>query len=254
MPQVIDFSRIRASCANCNLQELCLPRGLDKKDLDRLGNMVEQTDALQQGEYLFRAGDPFGNLYAVRSGVIKLFLTSANGDEQIIGFFFPGEILGLDAIDDRKHACSAIALETSSCCKFSFDRLDKLCQSIDGLNSQMMRLMSRELSNENQLLLTLSKKNAEEKLATFLVTLSDRFRRLGYSATEFRLSMSRQEIGNYLGLTLETVSRVLNKMSRDRLISLDQKLVTLREPEKLKKLAACSEGLPDRLTRRGIPG
>ncbi|HSR63847.1 MAG TPA: fumarate/nitrate reduction transcriptional regulator Fnr [Gammaproteobacteria bacterium] len=252
MPKVIDFSRIRASCASCNLQELCLPRGLHRKDLELLGRLVEQSDPLQQGAFLFRAGDPFRHLYAVRTGVIKLYLTTAAGDEQIIGFYFPGEILGLDAIDDRKHTCSAIALETSSCCKFSFDSLDKLCQSVDGLNAQMMRLMSRELSNENQLLLTLSKKNAEEKLATFLVTLSDRFRRLGYSATEFRLSMSRQDIGNYLGLTLETVSRVLNKFGRDRLISLDQKLVIIRQPEKLMKLAACSEGSPDNLTRQRI--
>jgi len=253
MPQVIDFSRIRVSCANCNLQELCLPRGLEKKDLDKLGNLVEQTRSIQQGDFLFRAGDPFRHLYAVRTGVIKLYLTTVNGDEQIIGFFFPGEILGLDAIDDRKHSCTAVALETSSCCKFPFDRLGELCQSITGLNSQMMRLMSRELSNENQLLLTLSKKNAEEKLATFLITLSDRFRRLGYSPTEFRLSMSRQDIGNYLGITLETVSRVLNKLSREHLISLDQKLVIIRQPEKLRKLAACPEGSPDRQTRRSIP-
>ncbi len=214
------------------------------ENLEQLDQLVDRTAPLHQGDFLFRAGDKFSQLYAVRSGSIKLFMTSESGEEQIIGFYFPGEILGLDAIDQQKHSCSAVALETSTFCSFPFKRLTELCTTLPELNFQMYRLMSHEISQENELLLTLSKKNAEGKLATFLISISSRLKRLGYSSIEFRLSMSRQEIGNYLGLTLETVSRILNRFQRENYILVDHKLVKIKQQEKLAQLAQCIHTTP----------
>ena len=164
--------------------------------------MTWLSSALQKGEVLYRAGDEFKGIYAVRSGLVKVFATADDGEEQIVGFFLPGEMLGLDAIETQVHACSAVALETSSYCAVPFAELSEVCKEIPELQNQLFRIMSRELSSENQMLLTLGKKNSEEKVATFLLTISTRFHLLGYSANEFKLTMSRQEIGNYLGITL----------------------------------------------------
>lgn len=235
--KAIDFSKIKVSCSDCNLHELCLPRGLGIKDLERLEKLVRRTHPLHNGDYLFRDGTELKYIYALRSGSIKLIMLDEQGNDQIIGFYFPGEILGLDAIEKKKHQCSAIALETSSYCAFPFTSLTEICQSIPELQNQMFRLMSRELTHENELLLTIGKKNAEERLATFLVTLSGRFQRLGYSSREIKLSMSRQEIANYLGLTIETVSRIMSRFQREELISLNRKQVNIRNMEAIKQIS-----------------
>lgn len=233
---VIDLSRFRVTCSNCNLSELCLPRGIDKENLSKLADVVRQTSLYETGDYVFRAGDKFHSLVAIRTGTTKLFLIDENGEEQILGFYFPGEILGLDAIEADMHTCNAVALESSSYCTFPYSQLDELCKTIPELRNQMFKFMSRELSLENRLLLTLSKRNAEEKLATFLITLSDRFKRLGYSSTDFKLAMSRQDIGNYLGLTIETVSRVLSRFNREGLINIGRKQVRILDYDALKSL------------------
>ena len=240
--KVIDFARIKTSCSSCSLHDLCLPRGLTQENLEQLDSLVDRTQPLHQGDYLFRAGDKFQQLYAVRSGSVKLCMTSESGEEQIIGFYFPGEIIGLDAIDQQFHSSSAVVMETSTFCALPFRKLIDLCIDLPDLNYQMMRLMSHELSEGNELLLTLCKKNADEKIATFLVSISGRLKRLGYSSSEFRLNMSRQEIGNYLGLTLETVSRILNKFQRSNIILIDHKLVKIKQAEKLAQLSSCSRG------------
>ncbi len=233
---IIDLSRFRVTCSNCNLSELCLPRGINKKNLGKLASAVRQSSVYEPGEFLFRAGDEFKSLTAIRTGTTKLFIVDENGEEQILGFYFPGEILGLDAIETDRHTCNAVALETSSYCSFPYGHLDELCKSIPELRIQMFKFMSRELSLENKLLLTLNKRNAEEKLATFLITLSERFKRLGYSATDYKLAMSRQDIGNYLGLTIETVSRVLSRFNKDGLIISERKLIRIIDYDRLKSL------------------
>ncbi len=241
--QVIDFSKIKVSCADCNLHELCLPRGLELKDLEQLEKVIKRTHPLQIGDYLFRAGQELQYIYALRSGSIKLNLMDEQGNDQILGFYFPGEILGLDAIDNKRHLCSAVALETSSYCAFPFSDLSEICQSVPGLQNQLLRLMSRELTHENELLLMIGTKNAEERLATFLISLSSRFHRLGYSAREIKLSMSRQEIANYLGLTIETVSRIMSRFQREELISVDRKQVNIKNPDVLRLISSgCNAG------------
>ena len=225
--QIFDISKFKVSCGNCSLAELCLPWGLKLEDINELEKIIKRVRPLQRGDYLFHSGDKFQQVYAVRSGAIKAYRTTEEGNEQILGFYLPGELLGLDAIDTERHVCTTVALETSSFCAVPFNRLEELCQQIPGLQHQIYRLMSRELSSENQSLLLLGKKSAEEKIATFLVNLSSRLHVLGYSATEFRLPMSRQEIGNYLGLTVETVSRIFSRLQKDKLIVIDRKLIKI---------------------------
>lgn len=227
--QIIDFSRLKAACSRCNLQELCLPRGLSAPDLARLDHVVKGACPVQKGGYIFSVGDRFEAFYAVRSGSVKVSVINAAGEEQITGFYFPGEILGFDAIDRRRHNCSARALEISTFCALPYEKIHEICVQIPDLQNQIFRLMSRELSIENKLLLTLNKRTAEERIAIFLVNLSSRFRRLGYSGREYNLPMSRQEIGDYLGLTIETVSRLFKRFQRDGLIQLDKKAIRLED-------------------------
>jgi len=236
---IIDFSRIKVSCENCGLNELCLPRGLASDDLDKLDKIASRTKPLQKGESLFRAGDSFKYLYAVRTGCIKLSTSTVQGDEQIIGFYLPGEIVGLDGIENARHDCAAIALETSSLCAFPYTNLSEVCRQIPALNEQMFRLMGRELSQDNQLLLTITKKHADGRVATFLLSLSSRFQRLGYSASEFKLSMSRSEIGNYLGLTFETVSRSLHKFQKKGIVNIRHRYIEILDLDALKN--TCSD-------------
>jgi len=240
--QIIDFSKIKATCSNCNLQELCLPRGLKREDLDKLELVVKGSRPSEKGQHIFRAEEAFESFYAVRSGSVKVYMINESGEEQIIGFYFPGEIIGFDAIEHHKHTCSAVTLETTTYCSMPYEKINDICMQIPDLQNQMFRLLSREISNENQLLLTINKRSAEERVATFLISLSSRFKKLGYSAREYNLPMSRQEIGNYLGLTIETVSRLFTKFQKNDLIKINRKAIIL---EDLAALHAICDGFSD---------
>ena len=231
-----DLKKIKVSCSNCSLSELCLPAGLDKNSLEKLENAVNRSNPVQKGQSIFHMGDSFTSLFAIRSGSAKLIRTTESGEEQIIGFYLPGELLGLDAIEDDIHKCSAIALETMTYCSFPFSRLEELGQIIPGLQHQMFRLMSKELSSENEMLLSISNKKADERIATFLMNISQRYRSLGYSSTDLKLAMSRQEIGNYLGLTIETVSRIISRFQNENIISTNRKHVQIENKTKLEQL------------------
>ncbi len=237
--RVIDFRTVRSTCSECNLSELCLPRGLHPEELKKLEKVIGRAQPLRRGESLFCAGDPLEYIYAVRSGTIKLYQDTDDGEERILGFYLPGELLGLDGIHDNRHHCSAIAMETSSLCAFHYQHLEEACDQLPGLHQQMCRLMSREIAAENQLLLMLKNKTAEERVAGFLLNLSLRHQRLGYSPTEFKLPMSREEIGNYLGLTTETVSRVISKMQRDDILNTRPHIVHIKNKARLHSL--CGE-------------
>lgn len=238
--EVIDLNALQKSCADCSLLELCLPRGLGVKALQQLDKVIKRSHTLNQGEYLFYAGDELQYIYALRSGSIKLHTLDGDGKIQILGFYFPGEILGFDAIHRNQHQCNASALETSSYCAFPYASLIDVCRAVPELQRQIFRLMSRELSPENALMLTLAKAGAAERLATFLLTLSARFRQRGYSALDLKLSMSRQEIANYLGLTIETISRLLGRMQRAGSVEVKRKYIRITNLAELKKLADTS--------------
>ena len=199
--------------------------GLTTEDVERLDDIVKRTRPLHRGDFLFRNGDRFRSLYVVKTGSLKTFAPSAEGGEQVLGFHLPGEIVGLDAIDKDAHACSAKVLETSAICEIPFQRFEELSSSIPSLQHQMFRLLSKEIGHDAEMLLLLGKKNAEERLAAFLISMSSRLSKRGLSPTDFYLSMSRHEIGNYLGLAVETVSRLFTRFQDEGVLNVDRKHV-----------------------------
>jgi len=214
-------------CNTCSLSSLCLPVSLNMTEMDRLNDIIEKSRPLKKGEHLFHQGEAFSSVYAVRAGTIKSYTLTNEGEEQITGFYFPGELVGMSGVDDVSYPVSAKVLETTTVCEIPFERLDDLAGQMPELRRQMMRTMSKELRDDQQMMLLLSKKNAEQRVATFLIKLSTRFRARGYSASQFRLSMSRNEIGNYLGLAVETVSRIFTRFQAMSLIRVDGKEIEL---------------------------
>jgi CRP/FNR family transcriptional regulator, anaerobic regulatory protein len=210
--------------------------GLAPDDVERLDEIVRRTRPLHRGDFLFRDGDRFRSLYVVKTGSVKTFAPSPEGGEQVLGFHLPGEVIGLDAIDKDIHACSAKVLETSAICELPFTRLEELTATIPSLQHQMYRLLSKEIGHDTDMLLLLGKKNAEERLAAFLLSLSKRLHKRGLSATDFYLSMSRHEIGNYLGLAVETVSRLFTRFQDDGLMHVDRKHIQLHKVSALESL------------------
>jgi CRP/FNR family transcriptional regulator len=238
--KVISFETIRVACKNCSLAVLCLPMGLTPEDVERLDDIVKRNRPLHRGDYLFRNGERFRSLYVVKTGSVKTYSPSEEGGEQVLGFHLPGEIIGLDAIDKEEHACSAKVLETSAICEVPFARLEQLSNSIPSLQHQMYRLLSKEISHDTEMLLLLGKKSADERLATFLISMSKRLRKRGLSPTDFYLSMSRHEIGNYLGLAVETVSRLFTRFQDEGLLKVDRKHVQLVDVEGLEAIVCGS--------------
>lgn len=237
-PKVISFEKIRVACKNCTLSTLCLPVGLTGEDVERLDDIVKRARPLHRGDYLFRNGERFRSLYVVKTGSVKSYAPSEEGGEQVLGFHLPGEIIGLDAIDKEVHACSAKVLETSAICEVPFSRLEELSSCIPSLQHQMFRLLSKEIGHDTEMLLLLGKKSAEERLATFLLSMSKRLHKRGLSPTDFYLSMSRHEIGNYLGLAVETVSRLFTRFQDEGLLKVDRKHVELLDLEALEAIVS----------------
>lgn len=201
--------------------------GLDTDDINKLDEIVTRTKPHHRNDFLYREGDELNGIYAVKTGSIKTFIIREDGSEQVLGFHLPGEIIGLDAIESGKHTCNAKVLETTATCLIPFTKLEKLSMEIPSLQHQMFRLMSREISNESNMLILLGKRNADERLAAFLLSLSRRYKQRGFSATEFNLSMSRNEIGNYLGLAVETVSRLFTRFQDDGILRVERKHIEL---------------------------
>ncbi|WP_137888032.1 fumarate/nitrate reduction transcriptional regulator Fnr [Pseudomonas sp. 2FE] len=224
-------------CKDCSLAGLCLPLSMDLEDMDALDEIVKRGRPLNKGDFLFRQGDAFGSVFAVRSGALRTFSVSDAGDEQITGFHLPSELVGMSGMDGETYPMSAQALETTSVCEIPFERLDELSVQLPQLRRQLMRIMSREIRDDQQMMLLLSKKTADERIATFLVNLSARFRARGFSAHQFRLAMSRSEIGNYLGLAVETVSRVFTRFQQNGLIAAEGKEIQILDPIELCALA-----------------
>ena len=233
---VISLDKIKVACRDCSLSALCLPMGLRPEDVDRLDAIVKRNRPLQRGDNLFRAGEPFRHLFVVKTGAVKTFTQTNDGDEQVVGFHLPGEVLGLDAIQDGLHGCSARALETTAICELPFERLEDLSSNIPSLQHQMFRLLSKEISHDAEMMALLGRSTAEERVASFLISLSERFKRRGFSATDFCLSMSRQEIGSYLGLALETVSRLFTRFQDDKILKVERKHVQIIDMERLRAM------------------
>ena len=235
--QKISFQSLKATCQNCSLAELCLPRGLNTDDMQTLDEIIQQRVLLQKKELVFNQGSTSGCIYAVRSGCVKTFTTAKDGEEQILGFHLPGEILGLDGLDNEIHSCSALALTTTTVCALPVTDLNMLCVKMPGLQRQLLSLISEEISKDHTMLLLLARRNAEQKLATFLSNLAERFKIRGYSADNFELTMSRSEIGNDVVIADETVSRLLTKFREMDVINVERKNIEILDHELLDKIA-----------------
>ena len=226
---------IRTTCSACHLKDLCLPCGLTGAEVQRLDNLMFARRRVAFGETLFHEGDRFHAVYAVRSGTFKSALTLADGREQVSGFHLAGELMGLDALATGKHASTAIALEDTEVCAIPYAHLSELAAHSPNLQMVMARMMSREIVREHNLMMLLGSMNAEERLAAFLLNLSQRMKARGYSPREFHLRMSRAEIGSYLGMKLETVSRTFSAFQAQRLLEVDKKHIRITDLEGLQR-------------------
>ena len=226
----------RIACQECSLYRLCLPLGLHSNDLAQLDTIIKRSQSHKRGESLFTSQQPFTSLYIVRSGSFKTTISASNGRDQVTGFYFPGEFIGLDALYQSSYQSNAKALETSSVCELPYDSLQEISKGMPQLQVQLLTRLSKELSGDKSLMLLLGKKTADEKLATFLLSFSKRFSDRGFSANEFQLSMSRADIANHLGLAVETVSRVFSRFQEDGVVSIAGKSIVLHDMEKIKSL------------------
>jgi CRP/FNR family transcriptional regulator len=238
---VIPVERLRVACSNCNLRELCLPMGMSRGEIEQLDSLVAMRRRVARGESLFRSGDEFTSLYAVRLGFLKSVVLSAEGREQVTGFHMAGELVGMDGIGSGKHACSTIALEDTEVCSIPYQRIEEVAANVPALRGHFHRVMSREIVREHGVMLLLGSMSAEERLAAFLLNLSQRFEARGYARNEFVLRMTRAEIGSFVGLKLETVSRLLSRFAHDGLLEVNQKHVRIVDPAGLKTIVSGQE-------------
>jgi CRP/FNR family transcriptional regulator, anaerobic regulatory protein len=234
----INVNALKASCAACSMHQLCLPMDLDDADMSRLDAIIGRRRKVPRDTHLYRMGDPFTNLYAIRLGHFKTFQINVAGEQQITGFQMAGELLGMDAIGTESHHCSAIALEDSEVCEIPFTRLQDLFGHIPNLLHHFHRMMSQEITREQSVMLLLGNMRASQRFAAFLVNLGSRYLARGYSSSSFQLRMSREEIGNYLSLTIESISRLLSKFKKEGLIRVSNREIELLRTEQLKSIAA----------------
>ncbi len=238
----ITFRQLRQACSTCSLRELCLPVGLSADEMRELDAIIGQGRPIKRGEGLYRAGEPFRSLYAVRVGFFKSSVISEDGREQVTGFHMSGELMGMDAISSDTHTCDAIALEDSEVCELPFAEIEDLARRVPNLQRHLYKVMSREIVDDHKVMLLLGNMKAEERLAAFLINLSHRFAVRGYSATSFHLRMTREEIGSYLGLKLETVSRILSRFQEQGLIKVQNRLIEIIDQDGLKRILNSCQG------------
>ncbi|MBP8925952.1 MAG: helix-turn-helix domain-containing protein [Pseudomonadales bacterium] len=227
----------RADCANCPQRALCLPPGLSGQELSSIEAIVEHGSTRHNGDHIYRQGDGFTGLFAIRSGSAATYQQSAKGFEQVSGFHYSGSMLGMDGIAVNRHRASAVALETTSICRIPFDHICRLGQQIPALHRHVFRRLSEEIAATQQLLMVVGKYSAEQRVASLVLRISHDCQRRQLSAIRFSLPMSRQHIGNHLALTVETVSRALMSMHRGGILHIESRQVTIRDMERLDHLA-----------------
>ena len=227
---------IKVACSNCNLRELCMPVGLTDAQIKRIDEVVATRRKIKRGATLFRNGEAFTSLYAIRTGFFKTCVATEDGRDQVTGFQMAGEVIGLDGIVHDRHTCDAIALEDAEVCVMPFDRIEELSREVTALQSHVHKIMSREIVREHGVMLLLGSMRAEERLAAFLLNLVQRLHARGFSQSELVLRMTREEIGSYLGLKLETVSRTFSKFVDDGIVEVRQRHVRILSTDALKRI------------------
>lgn len=231
---------VAVQCSNCATRNICMPPGLSASEFALIDATICTSRKVSRGEALYRSGDPFQNIYTIKAGTFKTVVTLRDGRDQITGFHLIGEPLGMDGISSEQHICDAIALEDSALCVIPMQKLESLCNGVKPMQRHVHRWMCAEIARESAQLTLLGSMSAEERVSTFLLNISQRLQARGYSATEFNLRMTREEIGSYLGLKLETVSRMLSRFQKEKRIDVRGRLIRLLDLESLQRLGACS--------------
>ena len=227
---------IKIACSNCNLRDLCMPMGLNADELIRVDELVAVRRPVKRGTTLFHSGEKFSSLYAIRTGFFKTYVITEDGRDQVTGFQMAGEIIGLDGIVNDQHTCNAIALEDAEVCVIPFDRIEEISREVSALQHHVYKIMSREIVREHGVMLLLGSMRAEERLAAFLLNLVQRLEARGFSRSELVLRMTREEIGSYLGMKLETVSRTFSKFADEGLIKVSQRNISILDSDALKHI------------------
>ena len=232
----MNHETIKIACSNCNMRELCMPIGLTNEELNRIDEVIGARRKVKRGETLFHNGDRFSNLYAIRTGFFKTCITSEDGRDQVTGFQMAGEIIGLDGIVHDHHTCDAVALEDGEICAMPFGQIENLSREVIALQHHVHKIMSREIVREHGVMLLLGSMRAEERLAAFLLNLAQRLHARGFSHSELVLRMTREEIGSFLGLKLETISRTFSKFVEDGIVEVKQRHVHILDTEALQEI------------------
>lgn len=229
--------RTQVVCRDCHLGELCIPQGLSECDVDRLSNTVRRNRTLRKGEHVYQAGERYHSIFALKSGTAKLVHMDRRGVESIVSVLLPGELAGFDGMSSGRHLCSVVALETISCCEFTSHQIDRLSREVPALYQVVLQRTGGKF-DECLERMRLLRRPADERLAVFLLNLADRYRQRGFSHVEFRLTLTRQEIGDHLGLALETVSRTLGQFEAASLITIKGKLIRIVDEEGLQRYSS----------------
>lgn len=231
-----EIPKLQSACSQCNLQELCLPIGLSENELSLVDSLVDERRKVARGEAIFRAGERFKAIYAVKLGFFKTEVLSEDGRHQVTSFYMPGEVLGMDGISAETHHCDAIALEDSEVCLIPFHELETISAKVPTIQRHLHRVMSREIVRDQGMMMMLGAMRAEERVIAFLLNLSQRYTARGYAATDFNLRMTREEIGSYLGLKLETVSRTFSHLQKEGLLHVEKKHIRILDTVRLREM------------------
>lgn len=231
------FPGSKNDCSKCSIQSLCLPAAIHVEDFESLNTIVQRRRPLKRGNVLFSTGQKMDCVYVAREGAFKTVIYNSDGDSHVVGFHLPGEILGLDALGSSFHTCDAIALTLADVCEIPLAELEKVAGQLPSLQHQLLKIIGQSMNRDHKHIEILSKRNAHERMAIFLHQLSERYRQLGRSGERFLIPMSRDDIGSYLGLVIETVSRTLSKMQDDGLIEVNGREVLICDMAKLNGFA-----------------
>jgi CRP/FNR family transcriptional regulator len=241
-PPSNNFNQKAVSCEACSLNNICLPQGLSEKEINLLESSIDKSIKVKKKDAIFKSNQKTDGIYAVKSGAIKTSIANADGQEQVLEFHLPGDMLGFDAFSSGSHSCDAIALEDTFVCKIPMDMFDDLCERLPGLRQELRHQVGKEIEHNQRLLLSLGQQQTDERLATFLLQISAHYHSRGFSNKEFALPMSRQDLSNYLGMAVETLSRIISRMTDNNLIKVERRMVIISDMEKLEELAHSSCG------------
>lgn len=233
----LDITQLRRGCGHCSLHQLCLPGGIDGHELEQLDSIVRRKRPVERGGRLFRAGDPLEAVYVARDGAFKSVSLTEEGEEQILGFHLPGELIGLDALGAERHRCEAVALTTANVCEVPFDQLSDVAARVPGLQQQLMRVIGQSVGRDHDHLGMLVRRDADGRVALFLHSLGERYAHIGQPRDVFKLPMSREDIANYLGLAVETVSRTFGRLQEQGIIEVTGRRVAVVDRARLDRLA-----------------